>query len=64
MKKLLYLIKSPCAKCPYKLGLVKFVRNPCPHCMLNNYSTYNMLVTGKYKPDVVIMRDFHHKKSE
>ncbi|MCM1328147.1 MAG: hypothetical protein NC253_01785 [Ruminococcus sp.] len=30
----------PCSKCPYKLGLVETVFNPCPQCMLNNYSSF------------------------
>ena len=35
---------KPCKKCPYKLGLVKFVQNPCLDCMENNYSVYKNLV--------------------
>jgi uncharacterized protein YegL len=47
LKWLRYLIKSPCSKCPYKLGIVKCVNNPCPDCKLNNYKTYEMLIKGK-----------------
>lgn len=31
---------SPCAKCPYKLGLVHTVVNPCPYCKENDYQTF------------------------
>lgn len=40
MKKLLYRIKPPCTGCPYKLGQVHTVVNPCPECKLNGYQTY------------------------
>ena len=33
-------IIKPCKKCPYKLGLIKFVRNPCPDCKANEYKYY------------------------
>lgn len=33
-------IKPPCAKCPYKLGLVQTLTNPCPRCKLNGYQAY------------------------
>ena len=29
--------KKPCAKCPYKLGLVETLVSPCPQCMQNGY---------------------------
>jgi len=48
MKKLIYLIKPPCGKCPYKLGQVQSVNNPCPTCKLNDYKTYEMIVKGTY----------------
>lgn len=32
--------KSPCAKCPYKLGLVHTLTNPCPQCRENGYQTF------------------------
>lgn len=34
---------KPCAKCPYKLGLVKTLVNPCPQCKKNHYRTYDNL---------------------
>lgn len=40
MKDILYRIKPPCDKCPYKLGLVHTVVNPCPQCKESNYKTY------------------------
>ena len=48
MKKLIYLLKPPCKKCPYTLGRVKFTKSPCPQCKLNNYNMYDMLAHGKY----------------
>jgi predicted nucleic-acid-binding Zn-ribbon protein len=44
-----YSIAPPCPKCPYTLGYVKFVVNPCPQCKLNNYKTYHILAEGKYR---------------
>lgn len=32
--------KKPCAKCPYKLGTVETLINPCPECRLNGYKSY------------------------
>lgn len=34
------LKKKPCSKCPYKLGTVKTLINPCPQCKLNGYDSY------------------------
>lgn len=48
IKKLLYLIKPPCPKCPYTLGQVEFVYNPCPNCKLNNYQMYYIFTKNKY----------------
>ena len=50
IKKLMYSIKPPCPNCPYTLGHVEFVENPCPTCKMDNYKTYERLVEGKYKP--------------
>lgn len=44
------LVKTPCPKCPYTLGKVQFVDNPCPNCKLNNYQMYRSLMEGKYMP--------------
>lgn len=40
MKDLLYKVKPPCDKCPYKLGLVHTVANPCPQCKENGYTMF------------------------
>ncbi len=41
--------KEPCAKCPYKLGLVETLVNPCPQCRQNGYSTYEWLRKMPYQ---------------
>lgn len=33
-------VTEPCAECPYKLGLVHTVVNPCPRCKANGYQTF------------------------
>ena len=40
IKSLIHHMNPPCAKCPYKLGLVQTLINPCPQCKENNYQTY------------------------
>ena len=40
MKRLIYKWKAPCNKCPYKLGQIQTVVNPCPQCKLNGYQGY------------------------
>ena len=37
-------IHKPCSKCPYKLGIIETLVNPCPNCKLNNYSTYKVFI--------------------
>lgn len=37
---LLHQIKPPCAKCPYKLGLMQTLTNPCPQCKKNGYQMF------------------------
>jgi len=44
MKKLVYMFKPPCPKCPYTLGYVKCVVSPCHQCKLNNYETYHRVI--------------------
>lgn len=34
------LKKKPCSKCPYKLGEIRTVTNPCPQCKLNGYQMF------------------------
>lgn len=31
----------PCSKCPYKLGQIHTLVNPCPRCKTDNYSAYD-----------------------
>ena len=48
---LFHQIKPPCDKCPYKLGLVYTVVNPCPQCKANGYQTFEIFqqqATGDY----------------
>lgn len=40
LKKVMQYLNPPCAKCPYKLGLVHTVVNPCPQCKGNGYQTF------------------------
>jgi len=40
--------KPPCIQCPYALGQVKMLRDPCPECKLNNYQMYEILQKGKF----------------
>ena len=30
----------PCSRCPYKLGLIKTLVNPCPQCKMNGYQIF------------------------
>ena len=47
-EKLKHSIAPPCAECPYTLGQVRFVDNPCFDCKLDNYKMYHILKEGKY----------------
>lgn len=40
MKKMVYRIKCPCSKCPYKLGILHTFINPCVQCMENGYQMF------------------------
>lgn len=40
MRNLIHQINQPCAMCPYRLGLVHTVVNPCPQCEENGYQMY------------------------
>lgn len=50
------ILKSnpPCDKCPYKLGIIKTLTNPCPHCKITGYSTYKQFLK---QPDKQIKHD-------
>ena len=50
---LLPQIKPPCNTCPYKLGLIQAVINPCPQCKENGYQTFERF----YKQCLVIPDD-------
>ena len=43
MKRVFCKISSPCAKCPYKLGMIQMVANPCPQCKMNGYRFYTQI---------------------
>lgn len=47
IKDLLHQIKPPCDKCPYKLGLVQTLINPCPQCRENGYQTFERFKNQK-----------------
>lgn len=32
--------KKPCSRCPYTLGMLQTVINPCPECRMNGYQSY------------------------
>lgn len=34
------LRKKPCSKCPYTLGQIRTVTNPCPQCKANGYQSF------------------------
>lgn len=44
MKSEINKLNLPCNKCPYKLGLIKTLINPCPKCKMTNYSTYKEFI--------------------
>lgn len=49
------LKKKPCAKCPYKLGIIKTLINPCLECKLNGYQFYDQFlkqVSGETKREL------------
>ena len=37
----------PCVRCPYRLGLVKFVQSPCPACRMDGYRMYDVLTRDR-----------------
>lgn len=40
IKKLIYNIKTPCPKCPYTLGQVHTLADPCPQCRASGYQMF------------------------
>ena len=43
MKNQIRRVITPCNKCPYKIGIIKTVTNPCPQCKLNKYKRFKVL---------------------
>ena len=41
MTDIIQQMNQPCAKCPYKLGVVQALTNPCPQCKENGYQTFD-----------------------
>ena len=33
-----------CTKCPYKLGVIQTIVNPCPNCKMNGYRALDQLL--------------------
>ena len=42
-----HAVHPPCARCPYRLGLVVFVQSPCPACRANGYRTFDALTNSR-----------------
>ena len=40
-------VHPPCARCPYRLGIVKFVQSPCPACRASGYRTFDALTNAR-----------------
>ena len=40
-------VHPPCARCPYRLGLVVFVQSPCPAYRANGYRTFDALTNSR-----------------
>ena len=41
MTDIIQQMNQPCAKCPYKLGLVQTLISPCPQCRENGYQMFD-----------------------
>ncbi len=50
MKNPLTYLKAPCARCPYKLGLVRTLVNPCPQCRAGGYAMFEQFRRRNYPP--------------
>lgn len=48
-KKLSGKAEPPCSQCPYKLGLVETVVNPCPQCMLDGCRAYEWFMRQPFE---------------
>lgn len=49
IKDLIQHMNLPCFKCPYKLGLVQTLINPCPQCKENGYAMFERFQKQKLK---------------
>lgn len=54
---LLYQIKPPCGNCPYKLGLVKTLSNPCPQCRENGYQMLDLFQKRTLKDNLAFKHE-------
>ena len=41
-------VKPPCDQCPYKLGEIQTLMNPCPLCKENHYRSYEYFIKLRY----------------
>ena len=58
MNQLIHKRKAPCDKCPYKLGQIQTVVNPCPQCKLNDYQGYEQFKKQLLGNEEVTENDF------
>lgn len=42
---------KPCSRCPYKLGIIKTLVNPCPQCKASGYKYFEELQDGNSDTD-------------
>ena len=50
-----YRLKSPCSQCPYTLGLVHTLINPCPQCKEAGYQMFEQFQKGQPRKYPVTM---------
>jgi hypothetical protein len=49
ISEIIEVVNPPCSKCPYKLGIIHTVRNPCPECKTNGYKAYEWFTNQRNK---------------
>ena len=54
--------RKPCAKCPYKLGIVETPVNPCPQCRQNGYETYKRFLKLPWQKKIIESGDKQSKE--
>gem|GEM_PF-1624240 len=47
LQNIFHAMHPPCAHCPYRLGLIRFVQSPCPACIMYGYRMYDELTCGR-----------------